>query len=92
LEAVAALLKFFMGLTLVHFQKYWLLRFFTKLIFNSRPSSVFLLAVASVILNTYPVDYALSFKYAVVILPLMAMTRAFLSLPFQFVISENSVQ
>ena len=26
LEAVAALLKFFVGLVLVHFQKYWLLR------------------------------------------------------------------
>jgi len=26
LEAVAALLKIFMGLSLVHFQKYWLLR------------------------------------------------------------------
>ena len=26
LEAVAALLKIFMGLALVHFQKYWLLR------------------------------------------------------------------
>ena len=58
----------------------------------SRPSSVFLLAVASVILNTYAVGYALSFKYAVVISPLLAMIQAFLSLPFQVVKSENSVQ
>ena len=58
----------------------------------SRPSSVFLLAVASVILNTYAVVYALSFKYAVVISPLLAMIQAFLSLPFQVVKSENSVQ
>ena len=55
-----------------------------------RPTSVFLLAVASVILNTYAVGYGLSFKYAVVISPLLAMVQAFLSLPFQVqVTSEN---
>ena len=53
---------------------------------------MFLLAEASMILNTYAVGYALSFKYAVVISLLLAMTQAFLSLPFQVVISENSVQ
>jgi hypothetical protein len=31
LEAVAACLKFFMGLALVHFQKYWLLSGFENL-------------------------------------------------------------
>ena len=53
---------------------------------------MFLLAVASVIFDTYAAGYALYFKYAVVISPLLAMTQAFLSLPFQVVISENSVQ
>ena len=50
-----------------------------------RPSSVFLLAVAGVILNTYAVGYALSFKYAVIVSPLIAVTQAFLTLPFKVV-------
>lgn len=52
-----------------------------------QPWSVFLLAVASVILNTYAVGYGLAFKYAVVASPTIAMVQAFASLPFQ-VISE----
>ena len=39
-----------------------------------KPWSVFLLAVASVILNTYAVGYAMSFKYAVIVSPLLSMT------------------
>lgn len=48
-----------------------------------RPSSVFLLAVASVVLNTYAVGYGLPFKYAVVVSPILAMAQAFLTLPFK---------
>lgn len=48
-----------------------------------RPSSVFLLAVAGVILNTYAVGYGLPFKYAVIVSPVLAMTQAFLTLPFK---------
>ena len=55
-----------------------------------RPTSVFLLAMASVILNTYAVGYGLSFKYAVVISPLLAMVQAFLSLPFQVVVTPEN--
>jgi hypothetical protein len=53
-----------------------------------RPSSVFLLAMAGVILNTYAVGYAISFKYAVVISPLLSMVQAFLTLPFKVIKSD----
>lgn len=49
------------------------------------PASVFLLAVASVILNTYAVGYGLSFKYAVIVSPILAMAQAFLTLPFRVI-------
>lgn len=50
-----------------------------------RPSSVFLLAMAGVILNTYAVGYSMSFKYAVIVSPILAMAQAFLTLPFKVV-------
>lgn len=50
-----------------------------------QPSSVFLLTMASVILNTYTIGYAMPFKYAVVASPLLAMTQAFLTLPFKVI-------
>ena len=46
---------------------------------------VFLLAVASVILNTYAVGYGLSFKYAVICSPILTMAQAFLTLPFRLI-------
>ena len=49
------------------------------------PASVFLLAVASVILNTYAVGYGLSFKYAVICSPILTMAQAFLTLPFRLI-------
>ena len=58
-----------------------------------RPSSVFLLAMASVILNTYAIGYAVTFKYAVVLSPLLSMIQAFLSLPFRvYEVPENKVK
>ena len=51
---------------------------------NYRPIAVFLLAVASVILNTFAVGfYFSSFKYAVIVSPLICMAQAFLTLPFK---------
>jgi len=58
-----------------------LLTIFNKV--NYTPLAVFLMAMACVILNTFAVGAIVSFKYAVVISPIISVAQAFLTLPFK---------
>ncbi len=48
-----------------------------------KPSSVYLLTVAGVILNTFACGSGLPFKYAVVLSPIVSCCQAFLTLPLK---------
>lgn len=50
---------------------------------NYNPLAVFLMAMACVILNTFAVGAIVSFKYAVIISPIISVAQAFLTLPFK---------